>query len=70
MAEVLGTFNQVLLNGTKQTIYTVPPSHTFIPKTISIVNIKSNTFPTFTLWFVKNGETPSDKNIITINQYA
>ena len=68
MAESLGIYAQTLLDGTNQTIYTVPATHTFIPKTVSITNLTTSSFPTVSIWFVKSGETPVNKNLIVLNQ--
>lgn len=51
MAEALGIFDQRVLDGTAETIYTVPINHTFVPKTISITNIHTTNSATVTIYF-------------------
>lgn len=64
MAESLGTFAQVVLDGTVQTVYTVASSHTFVPKTISLTNVSTTAIPTVSIWFVAGGGSLGDSNII------
>lgn len=60
---VLGLFNQIILDGSVQTLYTVPSNHTLVPKTISFASITSD-MPNVTIWFVASGESDGNKNIV------
>lgn len=64
MAEVLGTFDQRVLDGTLQTVYTVAAAHTFVPKTISLTNISTTAIPTVSIWFVAGGAAAGDNNVV------
>lgn len=63
MAEALGIFDQRVLSGAVETAYTVPSSHTFVPKTISITNISSN-IANVTIWFVASADSAGNKNTV------
>ena len=63
MAESLGIFDQRLLDGTVETIYTVPADHTFVPKTISVTNYSAAS-ATVTIWLVAPTDSNTDKNMI------
>jgi hypothetical protein len=58
----LGTYDQRVLDGTTETVYTVATGHTFIPKTISFVNVSASDIATVSLWIVANGGTAENKN--------
>lgn len=65
MAETLEMNNQVILDGTLQTIYTVPSNVTnYIPKAIIITNFGSANVETFDMYLVAGGDTAGDKNIL------
>lgn len=64
MAEVLGIFDQRILDGTTETTYTVPTSHTFVPKTISITNIHATNTATVTIYFVASADSADNKNMV------
>ena len=64
MPEVLGTFDQRVLDGTLQTVYTVFSAHTFVPKTIALTNISTSAIPTVSIYFVASGDTSGNKNVV------
>jgi len=63
---VMGTFYQGILTVAAQTLYTVAPGETFIPKTISLCNFGGNgtNAAKVTLNFVANGDIIANKNFI------
>ena len=63
MADTLGLFNQIILDGTIQTLYTIPTGHTLVPKTMSFTSITSD-MPNVTVWFVASGDSEGNKNIV------
>lgn len=64
MAEVLGTFDQRVLDGTLETVYTVAAGHTFVAKTIALCNVSTTTIPTVSIYFVASGGTAGDTNVV------
>ena len=66
MAEVLEMNAQVVLDGTLQTIYSVPATgvSNYIPKAIIITNYGSSNVETFDLYLVANGDSAANKNIL------
>lgn len=63
MAESLGVFDQRILNGTAETVYVVPTSHTFIPKTMAITNY-STAAATVSIWFASTADSNLNKNLV------
>ena len=66
MAETLEMNAQVILDGTLQTVYTVPSSGVtnYIPKAIIITNYGSSNVETFDLYLVASGDSAGNKNIL------
>ncbi|MDR3563308.1 MAG: hypothetical protein P4N59_18000 [Negativicutes bacterium] len=62
--QVLGLFDQRVLDGSLQTVYTVAAGHTFVPKTIALTNVSSSVIPTVNLYFVASGDAAANKNIV------